>query len=156
MPFVSSKRIANMEKLLLDLHERLDGLSKPAGADRARSGAPAESRIEIAIQTLHVQEVKLEELAFRLDNIAIDDLSGSFNLGNNFMGKLDPAGSANAKAKSSGQAGPTLADRAASANNLSTGEAFQKKPRPELPGLTKSDKGFRMTYGQPGRAKPDA
>ncbi len=154
MPFISSKRLANMEKLLLELRERLDSLGNPAEGNDARNGTPADSRIEITIQTLHVQEVKLEELAFRLDNIAIDDLSGSFNLGNNFMGKQDPTVKAKKDSKPAGQ---TLASIAQPANRrLSTNNKPVQAGGPsDMPGLTRSDKGYRMTYDHLNRPHPN-
>lgn len=38
----------------------------------------------IHVQNLHVHNPKLDQLAFRLDQLDIKELSGSLNLGNNF------------------------------------------------------------------------
>jgi hypothetical protein len=44
----------------------------------------SEHRVQVNVQSLHVDKASLEQLSFRLDRIDIDELSGSLNLGNNF------------------------------------------------------------------------
>jgi len=131
MPFISSKRLANMEKLLRELYDRLEPLSEQMRNVDASKAMPSDARIEISVQELHVQEVKLEELAFRMDSISIDDLSGSFNLGNNFAGKLGPRSGKKKREPD----GPSLAHYA---------EAMNRTP-----------KGYRMTFDPARRHKPN-
>ncbi|GMA49844.1 hypothetical protein GCM10025857_12010 [Alicyclobacillus contaminans] len=44
----------------------------------------SEHRIQVIVQSLHVDKGALEQLVFKLDSLDIDELSGSLNLGNNF------------------------------------------------------------------------
>ncbi|QQZ08454.1 hypothetical protein [Heyndrickxia vini] len=44
----------------------------------------ASIHVQIDIQDLHLKELNLEELAFHLDKLDIQDLSGMLNLGNTF------------------------------------------------------------------------
>ncbi|WP_067618277.1 hypothetical protein [Alicyclobacillus acidiphilus] len=44
----------------------------------------ADHRVHVEVEHLHVDEVSLDELVFRLDRLHIDELSGSLNMGNNF------------------------------------------------------------------------
>jgi len=44
----------------------------------------SEHRVHITVESLHVDQASLEKLVFQLDNLDIQELSGSLNLGNNF------------------------------------------------------------------------
>lgn len=44
----------------------------------------------ITIENVHIHQPVLERLEFRLDDLDIEHLSGSLNLGNNFGAKVNP------------------------------------------------------------------
>ncbi|NOV00166.1 hypothetical protein [Paenibacillus planticolens] len=69
----SSLTIQQFEKRLKKLEEELANLTA--------------KHPQIHIDTLHVHQPVLENLTFRLDHLDIKELSGSFNLGNNFGAK---------------------------------------------------------------------
>jgi hypothetical protein len=64
--------------------EALQRLDRIAQTLAEASDKVSEHRVQITIQTLHVDKASLEQLSFKLDHLDIDELSGSLNLGNNF------------------------------------------------------------------------
>lgn len=77
MPYIRKKKWDRMEGLLQEIRQLLEQPNVSRKLDDAK--------VHVQIETLHMHEVKLDDLSFRLDQISIDDLSGSFNLGNNFL-----------------------------------------------------------------------
>lgn len=77
LPFIRKKKWDKVEGLLQEIRQLLE---QP---DASRKQGDAQ--VHVHIETLHMHEVKLDDLSFRLDQISIEDLSGSFNLGNNFL-----------------------------------------------------------------------
>jgi len=67
-----------------DLGRRLAGLE---AALRQLAQRPVE--YNVTIEHVHIHQPVLEKLAFRLDRLEIDELSGALNLGNNFGTKVD-------------------------------------------------------------------
>ncbi|WP_026692310.1 hypothetical protein [Peribacillus kribbensis] len=57
--------------------------------------------IKLDVKDLHLQELKLEELAFHLEKLDIQDLSGMLNLGNTFSPVVHRKPDANSESPSS-------------------------------------------------------
>ncbi|WAH35270.1 hypothetical protein [Alicyclobacillus dauci] len=64
--------------------EVLQRLDRIAQVLAVVSDKVSEHKVQITIETLHVDKASLEQLSFKLDHLDIDELSGSLNLGNNF------------------------------------------------------------------------
>ncbi|GMA55578.1 hypothetical protein C7445_102177 [Alicyclobacillus sacchari] len=61
---------ARLEELVQAVRDALDEHSKHT--------------VQVTVQHLHVDQVALQELLFRVDSFDIDELSGTLNFGNNF------------------------------------------------------------------------
>lgn len=68
-----SRQIEDIGQQLTELTQYLRTLSERA-----------DQRIHVNVESLHVDQASLEKLIFQLDNLDIQELSGSLNLGNNF------------------------------------------------------------------------
>ncbi|GLG00692.1 hypothetical protein Alches_07310 [Alicyclobacillus hesperidum subsp. aegles] len=62
--------VARLEELVQAVRDALDEQSKHT--------------VQVTVQHLHVDQVALRELLFRVDHFDIDELSGTLNFGNNF------------------------------------------------------------------------
>lgn len=140
MPYIGKKKWARMEGLLQEIRQLLE--------QRDGSDMQGDAKVQVHIETLHMHEVKLDDLSFRLDQISIDDLSGSFNLGNNF---LHPARKASGRERSdeAGATGGQAKDKA----RASSGQATQMRIHTSessggtgADGLERSATGFRFRF----------
>ncbi|MDQ0188823.1 hypothetical protein JI721_12510 [Alicyclobacillus cycloheptanicus] len=67
---VQRETLQRLDELSVQLRDVLDKLP--------------EHKIQVNVQSLHVDRASLERLVFQLDRLDIEELSGSLNLGNNF------------------------------------------------------------------------
>ncbi|MBL5768698.1 hypothetical protein B5V88_16010 [Heyndrickxia sporothermodurans] len=69
----------NIVKQIEELSKKINAFEKVLQKKNTAS-----IHVQIDIQDLHLKELNLEELAFHLDKLDIQDLSGMLNLGNTF------------------------------------------------------------------------
>jgi seryl-tRNA synthetase len=69
----------NLLNKLDELYKKINTLEKSVHEQKQPS-----ITIHLDVKDLHLQELKLDELAFHLDKIDIKELSGMLNLGNTF------------------------------------------------------------------------
>jgi hypothetical protein len=69
----------NLLKKIDELYKKINTLEKSI---QEKNHPPI--IIKLDVKDLHLQELKLEELAFHLDKLDIKELSGMLNLGNTF------------------------------------------------------------------------
>ncbi|MFB6367130.1 hypothetical protein ACFCP7_24390 [Paenibacillus elgii] len=90
MSFLFWRRPADPpDRLLRDIDSRFrrieDSLARLS--ERIEEKAPS---THVTVEQIHIHQPVLERLEFRLDELDIEHLSGSLNLGNNFGVKMNP------------------------------------------------------------------
>ena len=95
----------------------------------------------ITIESVHIHQPVLEKMEYRLDNLDIEQISGSLNLGNNFGAKINsPLSSLQPNTRQKTDITTSSGDRQPKPTHPAS-----KPADSGLPGLQRTPTGYRIT-----------
>ncbi len=136
------KRPPQPQALAVELDKRFQDLNNRFSRIEQSLEQLRTNTTQITIENVHIHQPVVEKMEYRLDNLDIEQLSGSLNLGNNFGAKITPDSSslqADIRRRTDSAAPSEQRQSPHKANPSS------QMSDPPLSGLQRTQTGYRVT-----------